>query len=78
MKAVRWVPWKRPLSVKLVLCSGKEELGVLGMGSASECTRETGILNVAEFCKSHRYRRFFLCKTENSFEINFIYSKPER
>lgn len=37
------------------------------MGSASECTQETGIVNLAQFCKSHRYRLvFFLCKTKNS------------
>lgn len=66
MKAVRWVPWKRPLLVKLVLCSDKEELAVLGMGSVSECTRETGIVNLAKFCKSHRYCGFFLCKSKNS------------
>lgn len=73
MKAVRWVPWKRPLLVKLVLCSDKEELGVLGMGSASECTQETGIVNLAQFCKSHRYRLvFFLRKTKNSC-CNLLY-----
>lgn len=72
MKAVRWVPWKRPLLVKPVLCSDKEELGVLGMGSASACTQETGTVNLAEFCKSHRYRVFFCEKPRILGEIHLI------
>lgn len=42
MKAVRWVPWWRPLSVKLVPCNDKGERGGSEMVSVFGCTREKG------------------------------------
>lgn len=65
--------------VKLVLCSDKEELGVLGMDSASECTQETGTVNLARLCKLHKYLCLFFCaKPRILVEIHFNYCKLER